>query len=332
MSCVPGESCVAHDLPVESSGSWGELASSPSISAYDGKWRLASGLEVSLPGHGDRGAGCGTPKAMLCDSCGRSFVSRHACMNRDCPDCFTKWARGEARIASFRLWSGVRLVARELARRYYRIVHVVVSFPDEAEAYRTCRERVYRVCREHGVVGGPCVFHPFRMDVDGEYVPDGYLHFHVIGVAFGNIEQGGLERDGDLVFKVVRDARHHDFGGFRSEAEVRACLSYELGHVGIVHEDRDREGVVQCRHALTWFGVLSYGKLSTETLRLSCPEGFDAVHAVVSARCPSCGSRDTVQIGEFMPDGLLAPDWALRDYQRSHACWGQWRVERGSDA
>ena len=318
-----GDSCVAHDRAPGSS--WFEFAE-PSISAYDGKYHPGCSLSVTLPGEGVPGAGCGVPKAMLCEKCGRGFVAHHACMSRECPDCFEKWAYAEGKIAGWRLWSGAALVGRELGVRYHRIVHAIVSFPDEGLSYESVRTRVYRVCREHGLVGGMDVFHPFRQNDEGEFVPDGYFHFHVLGLAFGNIVPGGQERDGDLVFKVIPDARNHDYRGFRSPGDLRKCIAYQLTHCGIVNADVSLDGVVRNRHAVTWFGVLSYNKLGLEKLVEACPKGYAVASASAAVRCPLCGSRETVQVGEYRLDGLLDPSFAARAYRWTHDSWRR-RVE-----
>ena len=240
--------------------------------AYDGKYP-GSSARVTLPGQGEPGAGCGDPKAMYCQKCGHSFIAHHACMSRECPDCYEKWAYSEGKVAAWRLWSGARFVSKELGMRYHRIVHAIVSFPDDGSPYELNRERVYRVCLEHGLAGGPVVFHPFRQNDDGNFVPDGYLHYHILGLAFGNIVPGGQASDGDLNFKVIPDARNNDFRGFRSPGDLMNCIGYQLTHCGIVSGDIGLDGVPRDRHAVTWFGVLSYNKLGLEKLKEAYPEG-----------------------------------------------------------
>jgi hypothetical protein len=244
-------------------------------------------------------------------------------MLRTCPNCYEEWAGKEAAEASDREWAGSRYLTNregvtiEIAvegedphlaifpgrpdpediwntrgwagsRNYRdrRILHCMVSIPDSGYSLKTMRELTRDTLKNHGLVGGCMIEHPFRQDDDLRFVPDGYIHFHCPSVAFGDVLPGGLELDGDVVFKVIPDPKEDEsepdrFNGFRRKRELRRAIKYALTHCGL------REG----HHALTWWGELSYNMLSTGELEKFDPElGKEApiVHL-----CPYCGSENT---------------------------------------
>lgn len=325
MMSVEGEQ-LAVDRPLEA---W-DVELSRSISAYGEKYQASNSREWSLPGHGERGEGCGVRRSFSCLDDGYAFVSPSSCMKRDCPDCYPKWASLLGRRVAWRLWSVARLLVRERKLPYWRVVHTVVSIPDVGQSLRRAKARVLRVVKQHGVNGGVAVLHGTRA-VSGHYVADGYLHYHVFGVALGDIVPGGQPKDGDLVFKVIRDAVHQDFNGFRSQHELARAVSYALSHASIVVSDEDADGTRHGRHAVTWFGVASYNQVSVVKLKALHPEGHEAVFGSRGVRCPKCHGFNTIQTGEFSPDGSLDPGFALKHYQRTNPSFGQWRVERGGD-
>lgn len=63
-------------------------------------------------------------------------------------------------------------------------------------------------------------------------------------------------------------------------SEVRATVMYLLTHCGII----------KGRHALTWFGELSYNQLSNGLLEAKIP-GLD-LHPKHKIKCPSCFGFD----------------------------------------
>lgn len=245
--------------------------------------------QAVLPGHGEIGAGCGSSIAMHCNHCGHSYTLKSSCMRRSCPHCGEKWARREARIASERLWAGANLIMHGTPRRAgYRVVHCVVSMNDQDDDINDQRTKANVVLKRHGIAGGLMIYHPFRKDdQDKAFVPDGHVHFHVIGIAPGNIQAGGLPSDNGAVFKVIKDARRGDFRGLHECGEVRSLAFYQLTHCGIL------EG----KHALTWFGTLSYNAISNKTLDMSYPGYIERLTTPPPKRCPTCGSED------------VEPDW-----------------------
>lgn len=244
-----------------------------------------------LPGSQDRGEGCGQSIPHHCNACGHSFIVESSCMLRTCPACWRRWAAKEARAAALRTWAGTQMIAPRRTGR--RLVHAVISFKDRNVPLPFLRKTAIKELKKHGLSGGLVIYHPFRQ-VDDHFVPDGYVHFHVIGLARGHIEPGS-ELD-DYVFKVILDARRNDYRGFQRWREISATVFYLLTHCGIL----------KGRHALTYYGELSYNQLSNGVIEAACP-GLE-LKPELKHRCPSCHSFD------------IEPDWLIdyTDYQNQY--------------
>jgi hypothetical protein len=201
-------------------------------------------------------------------------------MMRECPVCWKKWASKESKVASWRFWTGAKYVSyrRMIGRREARKIHCVVSFPAR-HGIDWQRKKALRIIKRHGLIGGLMVYHPFRQDEGDDFVPDGYVHFHVLALAQGDIPPGGT--DGGAIFKHIPHPDGH-CRGFQSVDEVRACTFYLLTHCGIL------EG----RHALTWWGAMSYNQLPVGTLDANY-EGRELYCRSLGHACPSCGSMNT---------------------------------------
>ena len=262
--------------------------------------QLPDVLTATLPGHGQPGTDCGEPVAHFCNACGHSFWVKRSCVLRECPNCFEKWAWREASRSSWRAWTGTQDRFWRFGVRA-RLVHCVLSVRYEEQQLSELRDQARHVLKKHGIVGGLLVFHPFRQDDDGQFANDGTVHFHVIGLAPGDITPGGESES--VVFKVVPDAKHDDYRGFRRHRELRQCIQYLLSHCG----------VVQGRHTVTWFGELSYNKLSQQSLEDAHPEAVEAMERVRSVRCPECGSYDTERC-----DGTDRTLWSERMLVQVH--------------
>jgi hypothetical protein len=149
----------------------------------------------------------------------------------------------------------------------------------------TYREQIYKIVKSHGLEGGLTIFHPFRQNEDMSFLPDGYVHFHVISVAFGNVRGG--ERGLGYVFKVIRDPsstiENPHYRGIRTPGELRRCVKYQLTHCGLI----------KGRHAITWWGSLGYSGVSQTRLETDYPDAYADLNAKKNPRCPKCGSTDT---------------------------------------
>lgn len=229
----------------------------------------------TLPGEGEPGGDCGQEVPYHCNHCNTSFKVTSSCMMRTCPNCWRKWAWKEARRAGLRMWSGCQL--RVGSKYGYRILHIVVSLPNGT--LQRQRKAVMKICKEHGISGGLSIFHPFRQPGE-EWIDDGYDHFHVIGLARGDVTPGG--NDGEVIFKVIKDARRKDYRGFQRCLEIKSTIFYLLTHCGII----------KGRSSVTWFGELSYNQLSNKALLEARPDMADTFNNGPKRVCPCCGSDD----------------------------------------
>lgn len=189
-------------------------------------------------------------------------------------------------MASWRMWTGSKLRVRNhgwsgmeavpgeepWAWRDCRVVHAVVSIPDTGQGIEESRSQARAIAKKHNLDGGLMVYHPFDKE--------GFIKYHVLALAHGDILPGGT--DENVIFKIVKDAENQDYRGFVGPAGIRRALHYLLSHAGII----------QGRHALTWWGSLAYRNFPDRILKESYPEAWEDVHDT-RARCPFCGSRNT---------------------------------------
>jgi len=268
--------------------------------------------KFSLPGSGVPADRCGQRIPKHCGTHDGEFWGRSHCNERNCPRCYERWASMEAQSASLRISWGAKFWQNQRATVLARKVggpldpawltkdgrlligHFVISMPSDLSLWvhdwspDKAKTMVYEVCKRHRVFGGAVIFHPWRRDEDFEYTPDGYWHFHVVGLHFIATSPGGTDFAADgsaVVFKHIRDDEYGNFGGLRSGVAVKRLLQYQLTHAGF------REG----DQALTYFGLLSPNRLPRSRTHESYPECLDedsVTNPPVSATCPACGSTD----------------------------------------
>jgi len=237
---------------------------------------------AQLPGHGEPGTFCGQSMVFQCKECGQPFWTENQCQERQCPSCYEAWTKEQGRAAADRVWFGSRIVAENQNYRRYRVVHCAISWAERSEDHDivVVRDRARSIAKEHGIRGGLLILHPWRQDEDLQFVPDGYIHVHIIGVADGEIKPG----DGkDYIFKHIPNPKTGDYRGFRRVRDVAAGVRYLLTHAAIV----------KSRHALTWFGVLSYNAMPNQRIVAKFPDVQPDVEKF-GPQCPHCGSRRTM--------------------------------------
>lgn len=230
----------------------------------------------SLPGQGTYGKGCGDVVPKSCPSCGHHHWGESSCRQKMCPSCYNKWAYIQGEKASTRMW-----VAKAHWFRGYpvRIVHVVVSHPvydgwEEADY----RKRTQQVLRRHGLVGGSMVCHTMREEGDMGRVPDGYIHYHCVSFAPGNLVAGGMPEDGRAVFAVIKDHETKSYSGMKNRVQIAKCITYILTHASVAPHT----------HAVTWWGIVSYNRMNQRTLETEFPEAYQAIAERSQAKCPQC--------------------------------------------
>jgi len=263
--------------------------------------QIKSLADAVLPGHGKVLEGCGDPLVLKCRCCGRRWTAFHHCLRRECPTCFGPWAHKEAVLASWRIWAGSKMIIREnhWSSREFRISHCWVSIPDKGQDIDYFRRAGIQVLKKHGFLGGCLIVHPFRVDPEtGAYWRDGYVHLHAMALVRGEWTEGGT--DGKILFGVIKDpsstGEEPRFRGFHSDKELRKAIHYALKHCGIV------EG----RHALTWWGCFSRVSFPDQKLKERYPTTWDELHAGGHV-CPECGSRDVDVTRYRLMDGSYVP-------------------------
>lgn len=263
-----------------------------------------SPFDAILPGHGDSGSNCGSSTICHCQKCGNYWETTSQCNQRECPDCWTAWVMKEAERASSRLW----VLANKIyyGKRQRRIVHAVVSFPYvKGQSYQRQRSKAMGIAMKHGISGGFIICHPFRAQ-DHEYIPDGYVHYHIVGLAKGSIKVFEEGEKAPYIFKFIKDHKYHDYRGVRTYEEVKRLTSYQLSHCGIVKGS----------HALAWFGTMSYnysicGVRFNTKARFSedYPELARHLQEIYQIQCPKCHSTEVSITPAWRIESMLSYDF-----------------------
>jgi len=147
-------------------------------------------------------------------------------------------------------------------------IHVIVSPSLEInDTYPAIRERVVRLLENVGVVGGVLVVHHFRCE-DRKYSKNG-LHYHCIGYARNNVVDGKeVKRQFEKENIIVKN--------LGKRISVRKTASYLLNHCSVNKK----------YHSITWFGKLSYSKLSNPKATEYDIEELEKIRC-----CPICQER-----------------------------------------
>ena len=263
-----------------------------------------------IPGLGDAYEDCGKVfKVWFCGKCLYKKPIKNTCHRPVCSECWKTWASRETGSAIDRI-SGFKTAYKAFkGRRVGNPQHIILSPPQE-EVKKTVlesggieklRKMVHLILRSVGIRGGLVVFHPYR--IKNEYkaallvaskkedkkfwslvredalgLGDWRLyvnlspHFHVIG--FGSRVNGGkvYEKTG-WIYKFIRH--------ISKEEDVSKAVYYLLTHTAV------REG----KRTVTWFGSLSYNKLSKKRVSVE----------YVAKRCPNCGADLLI---EYLLTGL----------------------------
>ena len=179
---------------------------------------------------------------------GKAYLQRvkRSCHRPLCPICWQDWANREVRKAV------TRLEAYRLKGRSIKPIHVTVSVPlvDWGLSLPELRKKVYRVLKRVHCHGGMLIYHPFRQNLRRVW----YFspHFHILGYGWIVDVRANYVHSGYIVKNI----------GIRKT--LPGTIFYQLSHCGVSSE----------RHAVTWFGALSYGKLHVRydlEKELTCP-------------------------------------------------------------
>jgi hypothetical protein len=228
-----------------------------------------------LPGHGVSKDSCGSFFMKGClnvsahpDGLAVFKPMVHKCHSPTCPICSRSWMIREAKRIDYRF-----AVASKKFSHFGNPIHLVLS---PALSYWSLnvdklRKLAYAVSKQIGLLGGCCIFHPFRDTDDHRW----YFspHFHIIG--FGWI-------DGSVVAEVSSNS-----GWVCKNVGVRKSVFgtayYQLSHCGVNYSNKKK-------HSVTWFGAMAYNKLKVGRAPLDqvfCPYCGEPLETIIY-----CGPGD----------------------------------------
>ena len=98
--------------------------------------------------------------------CGKPAFVKHACMRRECPDCYNNWVSNATANIVDRLLCPTCVDLP--AHRNKRMVHFMLFPEEDREVFKNTKEEIkkiidgYKYAKDHGVIGGVNIWHPFR--------------------------------------------------------------------------------------------------------------------------------------------------------------------------
>jgi len=194
------------------------------------------------------------------------------CNRLRCSECYTRAAyfrsvKISRRISEFKNTEEYGIL-KNRSKSLPIPIHVIVSPNLEInDTYTAIRKRVGRLLEKVGVIGGCLVVHHFRCE-DREYTKNG-LHYHCIGYAKDNRVNGKeVKRQFEKENIIVKN--------LGKRISVRKTASYLLSHCSVNEK----------YHSITWFGKLSYSKLSTPGVTVTDIEDSEKIRC-----CPICQER-----------------------------------------
>ena len=174
---------------------------------------------------------------------GKGFVKtfQKQCFRANCEKCASSWISRESNKSASRLEHYQNMTNQESK-------HIIISPPAWLlnKPISELRKDAYKVLKNLNAKGGCLIAHPFRaykqIQLDGKTKSVWYprIHFHVVGFGWlGNTAENYRKSGWIVKSKGERDSNY-------------GTIRYILSHAGI------KKGY----HTLTWFGDLSYSKLS----------------------------------------------------------------------
>jgi len=191
------------------------------------------------------------------------------CHRLRCSECYAR----EAYFASVRIARRIKYFKQTSeyfnSRSILKETHVIVSPRVEIQdSYISIRSKVVKLLQDVGVVGGVLIVHHYRCE-DRKYDKDG-LHFHCVGYSHRARVRGS---------EVARQFKKYNFAIVKNKGErrsVQKTVSYLLSH-STLHKDY---------HSITWFGKLTYSKLSTPGVTVKEMKEYEKQKC-----CPICKER-----------------------------------------
>jgi len=254
---------------------------------------------ITIPGLKEPYLGCGEIfKILTCPSCDYKRPIMNTCDRPDCSECWGSWAAKEA-TRSVERFNGYKQAYKEWRnKRLGNVRHIILSPPQEMARKMVSepggidklkKKAIYQA-KKHNLYGGSVVYHHYRIlkkykavlkdlaharkrklwdlireDELGigswrDYV---YIapHFHMV-VFGGKVNGNEFYEETGWILKSK--------GYISKNEKLHNAIFYQLSHVAI------RDG----KRALTWFGSLSYNKLSRSEKSIN----YEIM------KCPVCGA------------------------------------------
>ena len=191
------------------------------------------------------------------------------CHRLRCSECYAR----EAYFGSVRIARRIKYFKQTSeyfnSRSILKETHIIVSPRVEIQdSYISIRSKVVKLLLDVGVIGGVLIVHHFRCE-DKKYDKLG-LHFHCVGYSHRARVRGS---------EVARQFKKYNFAIVKNKGErrsVQKTISYLLSH-STVHKKY---------HSITWFGKLTYSKLSTPEITIEEMKEFEKIKC-----CPICKER-----------------------------------------
>ena len=208
---------------------------------------------------------------LLTDNTNPVFIkpTKHNCHRLRCSECYNR----EAWFRSVKITKRIRYFQQTEGFYNSKMIlnetHVIVSPRVEIQdTYISIRSKVVKLLQDVGVIGGVLIVHHFRCE-DRKYDKKG-LHFHCVGYSHRALVRGS---------EVARQFKQSNFAIVKNKGKrksVQKTIQYLLGHC-TVHEKH---------HSITWFGQLSYSKLSNPKATEYDIEELEKIRC-----CPVCQER-----------------------------------------
>jgi hypothetical protein len=195
--------------------------------------------------------------------------TKYNCHRLRCSECYTR----EAYSSSVRIARRIRYFKQTPeyfnSRSILQETHVIVSPRVEIQdTYNSIRSKVVKLLLDVGVIGGVLIVHHYRCE-DRKYDKKG-LHFHCVGYSHRALVRGS---------EVKRQFHQEKFAVVKNMGKrksVQKTVSYLLSH-STVHKKY---------HSITWFGKLTYSKLTTPEISVEELKEFEKIKC-----CPICQER-----------------------------------------
>lgn len=227
-----------------------------------------------LPGQGEAGPRCGIwQPAAVCDTHGHVEYSRHTCGRRECPDCWSIWAKKSGVRATKRVQAFRHTLPKDASRQ---TGHASLNPPEGS--IRTKREfwkgkkKAAEMAKQKGFRGFAVIAHPFRVTDEGEKryheeEPDNGIwvwlrndiedmreyiywspHYHIIGLMTPDMDPG--TDDDEWVYELHRTVEAFEgIDDSKSHEDLYGLFRYLLSHTGYPEGSSNQ--------TVTWYGDLA---------------------------------------------------------------------------